>query len=156
MCVSSYSGVACSLLLVVVVLRPVPGNTSVGGQVAAALLGALELLACIVGAVAGGMIAAATPPKPAQSWSVVPGSAAALYPPGAGCALRNAAGNFYINDKSTGSIVGQQPFGGARQSGTNDKSGSAINLMRWTSVRSVKENFIPLTDFSYPSVSSEE
>ena len=74
----------------------------------------------------------------------------------ASSALRNAAGNFYINDKSTGSIVGQQPFGGARQSGTNDKSGSAINLMRWTSVRSVKENFIPLTDFSYPSVSSEE
>lgn len=74
----------------------------------------------------------------------------------ASAALRDAAGNFYINDKCTGSIVGQQPFGGARQSGTNDKSGSAINLLRWTSVRSIKENFIPITDYRYPSVSSKE
>ena len=57
--------------------------------------------------------------------------------------LRNAAGNFYVNDKPTGAVVGQQPFGGARASGTNDKAGSALNLMRWTSVRAIKENFPP-------------
>mgnify|MGYP003877153985 CR=1 FL=1 len=74
----------------------------------------------------------------------------------ASAALRNAAGNFYINDKSTGSIVGQQPFGGARQSGTNDKSGSAINLLRWTSVRSIKENFVPLTSHEYPHMASRD
>jgi 1-pyrroline-5-carboxylate dehydrogenase len=66
-------------------------------------------------------------------------------------ALRNAAGNFYINDKSTGSIVGQQPFGGSRASGTNDKSGSFMNLLRWTSARAIKETFIPLRYFTYPS-----
>lgn len=64
--------------------------------------------------------------------------------------LRDAAGNFYINDKCTGSIVGQQPFGGARQSGTNDKSGSVLNLLRWTSARSIKESFLPPGDWRYP------
>jgi len=64
--------------------------------------------------------------------------------------LRNASGNFYINDKSTGAIVGQQPFGGARASGTNDKAGSHLNLLRWVSVRAIKENFVPLTSWRYP------
>jgi 1-pyrroline-5-carboxylate dehydrogenase len=64
--------------------------------------------------------------------------------------LRFAAGNFYINDKPTGAVVGQQPFGGARASGTNDKAGSASNLMRWTSPRSIKETFAPPTDYRYP------
>eukprot|EP00871_Galdieria_phlegrea_P004143 jgi/Galph1/472/GphlegSOOS_G5234.1 len=70
--------------------------------------------------------------------------------------LRNCAGNFYINDKCTGSIVGQQPFGGSRKSGTNDKSGSAANLMRWVSTRSIKESFIPLTDYRYPHMMLEQ
>ncbi|WP_433464405.1 L-glutamate gamma-semialdehyde dehydrogenase [Spirillospora sp. CA-128828] len=65
-------------------------------------------------------------------------------------ALRFAAGNFYINDKPTGSVVGQQPFGGARASGTNDKAGSVFNLTRWTSVRSIKETLVPPTDHRYP------
>ena len=65
-------------------------------------------------------------------------------------ALENAAGNFYINDKPTGAVVGQQPFGGARASGTNDKAGSAQNLLRWTSVRLIKETFVTPTDFKYP------
>jgi 1-pyrroline-5-carboxylate dehydrogenase len=64
-------------------------------------------------------------------------------------ALENAAGNFYINDKPTGAVVGQQPFGGARSSGTNDKAGSAQNLLRWTSVRMTKETFVTPTDFKY-------
>ena len=64
--------------------------------------------------------------------------------------LRFAAGNFYINDKPTGAVVGQQPFGGGRASGTNDKAGSAANLLRWTSVRSIKENFVPPTQHTYP------
>ena len=64
--------------------------------------------------------------------------------------LINAAGNFYINDKPTGAVVGQQPFGGARASGTNDKAGSSINLMRWVSVRTIKENFNPPKDYHYP------
>jgi 1-pyrroline-5-carboxylate dehydrogenase len=64
--------------------------------------------------------------------------------------LRFAAGNFYINDKPTGAVVGQQPFGGARASGTNDKAGSAANLMRWTSPRSIKETFVPPKDYRYP------
>jgi 1-pyrroline-5-carboxylate dehydrogenase len=64
--------------------------------------------------------------------------------------LRNAAGNFYINDKPTGAVVGQQPFGGARASGTNDKAGSMINLLRWVSPRTVKENFVPPVDYRYP------
>ncbi|MBU3010389.1 L-glutamate gamma-semialdehyde dehydrogenase [Polaribacter vadi] len=65
-------------------------------------------------------------------------------------ALENAAGNFYINDKPTGAVVGQQPFGGARASGTNDKAGSAQNLLRWTSVRLIKETFVTPTDYKYP------
>ncbi len=64
--------------------------------------------------------------------------------------LRNAAGNFYINDKPTGAVVGQQPFGGARGSGTNDKAGSKLNLVRWVSARSIKETFSPPTDYRYP------
>ena len=64
--------------------------------------------------------------------------------------LRHAAGNFYINDKPTGAVVGQQPFGGARASGTNDKAGSWLNLLRWTSVRTIKENLCPPKDFRYP------
>ncbi|HVC04437.1 MAG TPA: L-glutamate gamma-semialdehyde dehydrogenase [Candidatus Acidoferrales bacterium] len=64
--------------------------------------------------------------------------------------LRYAAGNFYINDKSTGAVVGQQPFGGARLSGTNDKAGSALNLLRWVAPRAIKETFVPPTDWRYP------
>lgn len=64
--------------------------------------------------------------------------------------LRNAAGNFYINDKPTGAVVGQQPFGGARASGTNDKAGSILNLYRWISPRTIKENFVSPTDYRYP------
>jgi 1-pyrroline-5-carboxylate dehydrogenase len=64
--------------------------------------------------------------------------------------LRYAAGNFYVNDKPTGAVVGQQPFGGSRASGTNDKAGSALNLLRWTSARSIKETFVPATDHLYP------
>ena len=64
--------------------------------------------------------------------------------------LRHSAGNFYINDKCTGAVVGQQPFGGARASGTNDKAGSKMNLMRWVSTRTVKETFVPATDYRYP------
>ena len=67
-------------------------------------------------------------------------------------ALRYAAGNFYVNDKPTGAVVGQQPFGGARASGTNDKAGSLLNLIRWASPRAVKENFVPPRSFSYPSM----
>lgn len=64
--------------------------------------------------------------------------------------LVNAAGNFYINDKPTGAVVGQQPFGGARASGTNDKAGSIMNLYRWLSARTIKENYVPVTDYRYP------
>lgn len=64
--------------------------------------------------------------------------------------LQNAAGNFYINDKPTGAVVGQQPFGGARSSGTNDKAGSKMNLLRWASVRLIKETFVPAEDYRYP------
>lgn len=64
--------------------------------------------------------------------------------------LKNAAGNFYVNDKPTGAVVGQQPFGGARASGTNDKAGSAMNLQRWTSPRLIKETMVPPTDYRYP------
>ena len=67
--------------------------------------------------------------------------------------LRHAAGNFYINDKPTGAVVGQQPFGGARASGTNDKAGSIWNLLRWVSPRTIKENFLPATDYRYPFLS---
>lgn len=69
--------------------------------------------------------------------------------------LVNAAGNFYINDKPTGAVVGQQPFGGARASGTNDKSGSYLNLLRWVSPRTIKENFIPSEDYRYPFMEEE-
>ena len=65
-------------------------------------------------------------------------------------ALENASGNFYINDKPTGAVVGQQPFGGGRASGTNDKAGSKMNLLRWTSVRSIKETFVSPKDYKYP------
>ncbi len=70
-------------------------------------------------------------------------------------ALRNAAGNFYVNDKPTGAVVGQQPFGGARASGTNDKAGSKLNLVRWTSARSIKENLAPPRDYRYPFMAEE-
>jgi 1-pyrroline-5-carboxylate dehydrogenase len=69
--------------------------------------------------------------------------------------LRNAAGNFYLNDKPTGAVVGQQPFGGARASGTNDKAGSILNLMRWISPRSIKETFEPPKDYRYPFMDGE-
>jgi 1-pyrroline-5-carboxylate dehydrogenase len=64
--------------------------------------------------------------------------------------LRYAAGNFYINDKPTGAMVGMQPFGGARGSGTNDKAGGEFNLIRWVSPRTIKETFVPATDYKYP------
>jgi 1-pyrroline-5-carboxylate dehydrogenase len=70
-------------------------------------------------------------------------------------ALRNSAGNFYVNDKPTGAVVGQQPFGGARGSGTNDKAGSKLNLMRWVSPRVIKETFVPPTDYRYPFMAAE-
>ena len=70
-------------------------------------------------------------------------------------ALRHAAGNFYINDKPTGAVVGCQPFGGARASGTNDKAGSALNLYRWISARCIKETFVPATDYGYPFLKEE-
>jgi 1-pyrroline-5-carboxylate dehydrogenase len=73
----------------------------------------------------------------------------------AAMALRNAAGNFYVNDKPTGAVVGQQPFGGARGSGTNDKAGSKLNLVRWISARSIKETFSPPRDYTYPFMSEE-
>ncbi|PUA79447.1 L-glutamate gamma-semialdehyde dehydrogenase [Nocardioides currus] len=69
--------------------------------------------------------------------------------------LRFAAGNFYINDKPTGAVVGQQPFGGGRASGTNDKAGAAVNLLRWTSPRSIKETFVPPKDYRYPYMDTE-
>ncbi|HAH57377.1 MAG TPA: 1-pyrroline-5-carboxylate dehydrogenase, partial [Bacteroidales bacterium] len=69
--------------------------------------------------------------------------------------LKYAAGNFYINDKPTGAVVGQQPFGGSRQSGTNDKAGSMLNLIRWTSPRTVKETLIPARDFKYPFLNKD-
>ena len=70
-------------------------------------------------------------------------------------ALRHAAGNFYINDKPTGAVVGQQPFGGARASGTNDKAGAAANLMRWTSMRTMKETFVSPREVGYPHMAEE-
>ncbi len=69
--------------------------------------------------------------------------------------LTHAAGNFYINDKPTGAVVGQQPFGGARGSGTNDKAGAKVNLLRWTSLRTIKETFVPPTDYRYPFLDKE-
>jgi 1-pyrroline-5-carboxylate dehydrogenase len=73
----------------------------------------------------------------------------------AAAVLRHAAGNFYINDKPTGAVVGQQPFGGARASGTNDKAGSMWNLIRWASPRAIKETFVPATDYRYPFMDRE-
>jgi 1-pyrroline-5-carboxylate dehydrogenase len=70
-------------------------------------------------------------------------------------ALRNAAGNFYLNDKPTGAVVGQQPFGGARASGTNDKAGSKLNLIRWVNARTIKETLAPPTDYRYPYMGAE-
>ena len=70
-------------------------------------------------------------------------------------ALRFAAGNFYVNDKPTGAVVGQQPFGGARASGTNDKAGSMLNLLRWVSARTIKENFVPPASYRYPFMSEQ-
>jgi len=70
-------------------------------------------------------------------------------------ALRFAAGNFYVNDKPTGAVVGQQPFGGARASGTNDKAGSILNLIRWVSPRTLKENFVPPNDYRYPFMAEQ-
>ncbi len=69
--------------------------------------------------------------------------------------LADAAGNFYLNDKPTGAVVGQQPFGGARGSGTNDKAGSKLNLLRWASLRSIKETFVPATHFHYPFLDAD-
>jgi 1-pyrroline-5-carboxylate dehydrogenase len=69
--------------------------------------------------------------------------------------LRNAAGNFYINDKPTGAVVGQQPFGGARASGTNDKAGAMVNLLRWVSMRTIKETFVTPTSYEYPFLSAD-
>jgi 1-pyrroline-5-carboxylate dehydrogenase len=69
--------------------------------------------------------------------------------------LRHAAGNFYVNDKPTGAVVGQQPFGGARASGTNDKAGSKLNLVRWVSARTVKETFSPPREYTYPYMSED-
>ena len=69
--------------------------------------------------------------------------------------LRHAAGNFYINDKPTGAVVGQQPFGGSRASGTNDKAGSYLNLIRWTSQRTIKETFVPPMSYKYPFMEKE-
>jgi 1-pyrroline-5-carboxylate dehydrogenase len=70
-------------------------------------------------------------------------------------ALRHAAGNFYINDKPTGAVVGQKTFGGARASGTNDKAGSVLNLVRWVSPRTLKENFVPPKEYRYPFMGAE-
>jgi 1-pyrroline-5-carboxylate dehydrogenase len=70
--------------------------------------------------------------------------------------LRYAAGNFYVNDKPTGAVVGQQPFGGARASGTNDKAGSMWNLIRWVSPRTIKETFVPPTDYRYPFLAPDD
>ncbi|MEE8476981.1 MAG: aldehyde dehydrogenase family protein, partial [Gemmatimonadales bacterium] len=69
--------------------------------------------------------------------------------------LRYAAGNFYLNDKPTGAVVGQQPFGGSRASGTNDKAGSPLNLLRWVSPQTVKETFVPPVDYRYPHMQAE-
>jgi 1-pyrroline-5-carboxylate dehydrogenase len=74
----------------------------------------------------------------------------------AAAALRFAAGNFYVNDKPTGAVVGQQPFGGARASGTNDKAGSMWNLIRWVSPRTIKETFVPPTDYRYPFLAPDQ
>ena len=70
--------------------------------------------------------------------------------------LRHAAGNFYVNDKPTGAVVGQQPFGGGRLSGTNDKAGSELNLVRWVSARAIKETFVPATAWRYPHQDADD
>ena len=71
-------------------------------------------------------------------------------------ALRNASGNFYINDKPTGAVVGQQPFGGSRASGTNDKAGSWLNLERWASPRAIKETIVPPTNYRYRFLAKDQ
>jgi 1-pyrroline-5-carboxylate dehydrogenase len=73
----------------------------------------------------------------------------------ASTALRDAAGNFYINDKPTGAVVGEQPFGGGRASGTNDKAGSILNLYRWVNARTIKETFAPAREYGYPFMEEE-
>ena len=88
-------------------------------------------------------------------WSRMPWDARAIVFLKAMDALRHAAGNFYINDKPTGAVVGQQPFGGSRASGTNDKAGSWLNLERWVTPRTIKETFLPATDYRYPYMESE-
>jgi len=70
-------------------------------------------------------------------------------------ALKYSAGNFYINDKPTGAVVSQQPFGGGRSSGTNDKAGSHLNLLRWVSPRTIKETFVPAKEYTYPFLEKE-
>jgi 1-pyrroline-5-carboxylate dehydrogenase len=70
--------------------------------------------------------------------------------------LRDAAGNFYINDKPTGAVVGQQPFGGARASGTDDKAGSPLNLLRWAAARTIKETFVPPVAYGYPFLDEDK
>ena len=70
-------------------------------------------------------------------------------------ALRHSAGNFYINDKPTGAVVGQQPFGGGRGSGTNDKAGAKVNLLRWVSQRTIKETLVSPTDYRYPFLQAD-
>jgi 1-pyrroline-5-carboxylate dehydrogenase len=89
----------------------------------------------------------------ALTGSVFAGERAALVE--ASEVLRQAAGNFYLNDKPTGAVVGQQPFGGARASGTNDKAGSVLNLLRWVSPRTIKETFVPPHDYRYPFMQAE-
>ena len=74
----------------------------------------------------------------------------------ANTALRHAAGNYYINDKPSGAVVGQQPFGGSRASGTNDKAGSVLNLQRWVSPRTIKETFDPPLDYRYPFMEADQ
>ena len=93
-----------------------------------------------------GQAAGATPY--ALTGSILPPTAPRS--PQAADRLRYSAGNFYVNDKPTGAVVGQQPFGGARASGTDDKAGSVFNLIRWVSARSIKETFVPPTDYRYP------
>src|SRR4029077_13232284 len=95
------------------------------------------------------MVAQAADVAPyALTGSIIPPGPAGIA--GGTDALRFSAGNFYINEKPTGAVVGQQPFGGARASGTDDKAGSVFNLIRWVSARAIKELFVPPSDYRYP------